>query len=269
MNETTHNMIMQYDKAAIGFCPTENHARRPSFYQRYNSVEIALLYLEALLIDACMCHYYSISDVAAHHDNKQNISREKVIFLKEYVKHGQNMRISARSRELVEEVTNILKEDTPYVSFFSIFSVASYDDTQGDCYAFLHDYFSLWSEFQKWYFNKHGRLFSKYSIIEDPVNVVFSRNKYRGQISPKAFKKEINSIILEPGQKKNLLFDVESRYAVIIIKRVPDEKSHIDHFRALFPGKLHQAKWRIVYWQEIKKYQTIWPFLEILPIMIL
>ena len=64
ISETTHNMIIEYVRSNTRFFATEPHNNVPSFYQKCSSVDNALCYVEALIIDSCLCHYLGISDVA-------------------------------------------------------------------------------------------------------------------------------------------------------------------------------------------------------------
>lgn len=152
MKETTHNMIVQFKDEPTKFCSTEPHANPPSFYQSCVSEEVALRYLEALLIDACICHYLGISDVAYHHDDKQHISVEKVLFLKEIVQRGQLDFLSPSAQNLVRYVAAKIDESTPYISFLSIFTIAPFDVFGDEKFFFFEDYCCLWNEFQRWYF---------------------------------------------------------------------------------------------------------------------
>lgn len=269
MQETTHNMIVEFKSVLTSFCPTEPHANPPSFYQPCASEEIALRYLEALLVDACICHYLGISDVAYHHDDKQRISSEKVLFLKELIHKGQLEFLSASAQRLVKYVASKINESTPYISFLSIFTIAPFDVFDGNEFFFFEDYCSLWSKFQRWYFDRYGRLFSKQKPIEDPLKTVFDRNKYQGQISQTEIVNKIKELLESPICRiPNPPFGNESRFAIIIIKRMPSSYATTDRFDALFSGKLHQSKWDIVYWGDLEKYEKIMPYLEIVPVMI-
>lgn len=269
MQETTHNMIIQFKDVLTNFCPTEPHANPPSFYQPCASEEIALRYLEALLVDACICHYLGISDVAYHHDDKQRISSEKVLFLKELIREGQLGFLSASAQHLVEYVASKIDETTPYISFLSIFTIAPFDILEGAEFFFFEDYCSLWSKFQRWYFDRHGRLFSKQKPIENPLQTVFERNIYQGQISQTEIVNKIKELLdTSICRATNLPFENESRFAVIIIKHKPHSLAATKQFDALFSGKLHQSKWDIVYWGDLERYKNVMPYLEIVPIMI-
>lgn len=270
MHETTHNMIIQFDNQISNFKPTEAHVNPPSFYQVCNSAELALLYLEALLVDACMCHYLGVSDVAYHHDDKQHISAEKVLFLREIAQRDLTF-LSENAQRLIKYVLPQLSEDTPYISFLSIFTIASLDIFDEDGQKSIHftDYCKLWAEFQRWYYNKHGRLFSKNVKLQDPLATVFNRNKYQGQISPREIKEKIEELLQSSMPlRPNPLFGMEHRYAVIIIKRVPDTTLRIKQFQTLFSGQLHQSKWDIIYWGNIDRYNDVLSYLEIVPFMI-
>lgn len=270
MQETTHNMIIQFEDVPTFFYPAEPHANPPSFYQPCVSEEVALQYLEALLVDACICHYLGVSDVAFHHDDKQHISNEKVLFLKELTKKGQLEFLSSSAQSLVRYVASKIDETTPYISFLSIFTIAPFDVYKDKKdFFFFEDYCSLWSKFQSWYFDRHGRLFSKQKPIKHPLETIFDRNKYQGQISETEMVNKIKELLETPVSRvPDPPFGNESRFAVIIIKRMPVSSAATDQFDALFSGKLHQAKWDIIYWEDMERYKNILPFLEIVPIMI-
>ena len=269
MTETTHNMIVRFVEGTPNFSATEIHAQPPSFYQRCASEDTAMLYLEALLVDACVCHYLGVSDVAFHHDEKQQISTEKVLFLREIVKNKDLSFLSPGAKRLVNHVASQLSDNTPYISFLSIFTIAPLDLADDEPGFFFEDYCRLWDKFQKWYFNKHGRRFSKQKKLENPLGTVFNRNKYQGQISPSEIATRIEEKIKKPAIKiENPPFGDELRYAVIIIKRMPENYAKVEQFEALFSGKLHQAKWDIIYWGDLEKYEKILPYLEIVPFMI-
>lgn len=269
MQETTHNMIVQFNDTSSCFCATEPHSNAPSFYQNCISTDMALRYLEALLVDACICHYLGISDVASHHDDKQRISKEKVLFILELAKKTNLNYLSHNGQRLVKYVSEQINDTTPYISFLSIFTIAPYDVYSGEEFWFFEDYCSLWSEFQRWYFDRHGRLFSKNKPIKNPLDTVFYRNKYHGQIS----RNEITSKIIELQEKhshrmSNPPFKEESRFAIIIFKHVPEGVAMTSQCDALFSGKLHQAKWDIVYWGDLGRYKSVRSYLEVIPIMI-
>lgn len=104
----------------------------------------------------------------------------------------------------------------------------------------------------------------------NPLETVFDRNKYQGQISPVEISNKIDSILNTSSKKiSNAPFGLELRYAVIIIKHMPDTHLKTQQFEALFPGQLHQAKWDIIYWGDISRYNNILPYLEIVPFMII
>lgn len=271
IQETTHNMIIQFEQIPSKFWVTEAHENPPSFYQSCDSVESALRYLEALMIDACLCHYLGISDVAYHHDEKQRISREKVHFLREMASTGQLGFLSDESKKIVNYVVSKVRENTPYISFFSIFTIAIYDvfGNKVEPTGYFPDYFKLWNRFQKWYFEKHDRLFHKHNPVENAVEVIFARNKYLGQISRKKLDKEINKLLEKDIIKaENPPFGYESRFAIIVIKHLPSDQEKAAQFSALFSGKIHTAKWDIVYWNDLEKYKMIRDCLEIIPIII-
>ena len=106
--------------------------------------------------------------------------------------------------------------------------------------------------------------------IENPLETIFNRNKYQGQISPNEIVNKIGDILNTPSSKvSNDPFGLEFRYAVIIIKHMPDTLSKTQQFEALFSGQLHQAKWDIIYWGDIEKYDDIISYLEVVPFMII
>lgn len=270
MEETTHNMIVQFKEVPSRFCAAEPHTNPPSFYQTCASEEMALRYLEALLIDACICHYLGVSEVASHHDEKQHISSEKVLFLRELSQKRELDFLSPSAQQLVKYVASKIDETTPYISFLSIFTIAPFDVLDGEDFHFFEDYFNLWYEFQKWYFDKHGRVFSKQKPIENPLDMVLDRNKYQGQISPAEFVEKIRELQEKPiCRVRNAPFGEELRFAVIIVKHVPDKSAVISQFDALLTGKLHQSKWDIIYWDDLKRYKDVLPYLDIVPIMII
>lgn len=277
MKETTHNMIIQFGSNKSDFIPTEPHDNPPSFYQVCNSVEVALLYFEALLFDACMCHYMGVSDAAPHHDDKQKISSEKVRFLKEICASGKVDSLTPGARKLVKHVVSCFTETTPYVSFFSIFTIASRDgviskDVDGKevdvVEAYFDDYLQLWAEFQKWYYTKHGRMFSKNKEILNPLDTILDRNVYQGQISPSAVIEKIKKILEHPKNPAlGSQLGTKNRYTFVIVRHIPSDRSELATLDSLFPGQMHQAKWDVVHWTDLEKYKKI-PDLELVPFMI-
>lgn len=272
MSETTHNMIVQFNQDKKSFNATEVHTNPPLFYQVCNSEDLALLYLEGLIVDSCLCHYLSVSDVAQHHDDKQRISSDKVVFLKQLAKQETIEFLSEGAQRLVKYVGKQLKDSTPYVSFLSIFTVAPldlFDKTYSDFSAYCEDYCNLWGEFQKWYFCKYHRVFSKKQKTQNPLDMIFDRNKYQGQISAVEISTKIDNISNNPPAKNfNDPFGIEYRYAVVIIKHIPNNPADYLQLETLFSGQLHQSKWDIVYWGDIEKYNNVLKYLEIVPFMI-
>ena len=272
MNETTHNMIVQFKEPSSYFVPTEPHNNPPCFYQICGSEEIAILYFESLLVDACICHYLSISDVAYYHDEKQKISSEKVMFLQEVSEMEGFKNLTDGAKQLVSYVASQLTRDTPYISFLSIFTIAPFDvfgkdENFNDAY--FEDYCKLWNLFQKWYFNKHGRMFFENKEVKNPLESVFSRNKYKGQISPNEIENSLNLALSNPIKPpEHNPFGEECRYAFIIIKHMPNNDQKKLKFESLFSGQLHQAKWKIIHWSEIDKYNDILSYIEIVPFLI-
>lgn len=189
--------------------------------------------------------------------------------MKEIVQRGQLDFLSPSAQNLVRYVAAKIDESTPYISFLSIFTIAPFDVFGDEKFFFFEDYCCLWNEFQRWYFDRHGRLFSKQKPFDNPLETVFDRNKYQGQISQTEIANKIRELQDAPiCRVANPPFGTESRFAVIIIKRMPDSSAITDQFDALFSGKLHQSKWDIVYWGDIGRYEKIIPYLEIVPIMI-
>lgn len=273
LSETTHNMIVQFEDTTEKFIATESHTNPPSFYQVCASEDIALLYIEALLVDSCMCHYLGISDVAAFHDEKQQISNEKVLFLLEIVNNNDLDYLSNGAQDLVKLVAKKISSSTPYISLLSIFTIAPIDlFNEGIVkpFSYYDDYCKLWSHFQKWYFSRHGRLFERLEDVVDPLGTVLERNKYRGQISASKLEKRIKSIISTPAEiVEKKPFGYEYRYALIIIKHTQTDKDKQSQFETLFPGSLYQSKWDIVYWEDLYKYDDLRSQIEIIPIIII
>lgn len=269
IHEATHNMIIQFDNDETHFRPTEAHTNPPSFYQKCGSIKTALLYLEALMVDACFCHYLGISDVAASHSEKQQISSEKVSFLLDLCRSRNLNGFSLGAQDLLLKVASKINSSTPYISFLSIFTVALQDLISTDTFNYFHDYCRLWSKFQEWYYKKHYRFFSKDQPVEKAFYSVFYKSRYRGQISKAAFEDKLKSTIERAAiYMPNPPFDLERRYAVIVVKRKTRTPSLIAQFDSLFSGDIYQAKWDIVYWGDLEKYANIISFLDIFPIMI-
>lgn len=274
INEATHSMIVQFSDTDNLFKSSEPHEHTPPlFYQICNSEETAIKYIEALLIDACMCHYMGISDAAMHNSDKQNISMDKVQFLKDS-HYGNNLDyLSPDAKNLIEYVCNQLNEDTPYISFMSIFTIASIDngfedDIEKNINRFFADYYGLWEHFQKWYYKKSGRLFSKEEDIIDPIRTIFEHNKYQGQISPEvaanAVKEELRLLKSKKSEEQIKAFG----YAFMILRNMPDDFKKKATCDSLFKGQLHQSKWKIVSWDKIKDFKSIEDLIEIVPFML-
>lgn len=274
IRETTHNMILQYTQSSKSFFATENHNNPPSFYQRCNSIETALCCLEALIVDSCLCHYLGITDVAVKHDQKQKISRDKIDFLIE-LSQGDNFKgFTSQAQQLINYVLSQMNSSTPYISFFSIFSIAVQDVfKENNVEPYFDDFFKLFHLFQKWYFEKNGRLFHKNTFTQDSLKSVFSRNPYQGQISSVLF----DAMIQEKCQKinKGLIaqipsppFGAEERWMVVVVEHMPSTEQERKIFRALFSGPIHQATVNIIPWNERSKYNSIIERLQMLPILI-
>lgn len=274
MCETTHNMIMQFVTSTQSFFAAEPHPHAPSFYQPCSSVDTALCYLEALIIDSCLCHYLGISDVAFKHDDKQKISREKIDFLLEMAKINHFDFLSSEARALTEYALSQTDISTPYISLFSIFTIAVQDKyNNGDISPYFADYFKLFKRFQKWYFDKHRRLIFKNSISDSLRNDVLSRDKYQGQISPTLFTTKIHESYMKmenrlAPQYQNPPFGVEDRWAIIVIKHTPSGDEELKKHEALFSGRIHPAKMEIIPWSELFRFREIFYNLEIIPIII-
>lgn len=267
--ESTHNMILRFTDSIPNFCATEVHAAPPSFYQKCSSEKNALLYLEGLLVDACMCHYLGISDVACFHDEKQHISSEKVQFLRELIDSEDLYLLNEGAQNLVRNTAAMLTDSTPYISFFSIFTIAQLDFAPDNEFLFFDQYCKLYKIFQRWYFGKHGRYFSTDTEIENPLNTVFYRNKYQGQISPSEITEKIQQYMDHPPIKyEDGYLGKESRFAVLILKHLPENRIGEEQLEALFPGNLHQAKWKIIYWGDLDKYEKHLHNLEVIPFII-
>lgn len=273
MSETTHNMIIQFITSDQCFFATEPHPYVPSFYQPCSSIDTALCYLEALIVDSCLCHYLGISDVAFKHDTKQQISREKINFLLEMSQTNHFDFLSLESRELIEYAISQTDITTPYISLFSLFTIAIRDKYHTtDASPYFEDYFKLFVRFQKWYFYMHGRLLTKSQPFNDILKDILKRNKYNGQISPNLFESKINELYKkkESGlikQSQNPPFGIEDRWAIIIIKSTPSGKE-LEKYKALFSGNIHPAKIALVQWSELFKFKAFFHNLEIIPIIV-
>lgn len=155
IDEATHSMIVQFSDSKFLFKSSEPHEHTPPlFYQVCNTVDTAIKYIEALLIDACMCHYMRISDAAIHNSDKQKISKDKVKFLKNNHHSNTLNNLSPEAKKMIKYVCEQLNDDTPYVSFLSIFTIASIDNGFNDNMEeninhFFADYYELWKQFQK------------------------------------------------------------------------------------------------------------------------
>lgn len=272
LDEATHNMILQFDTSKPNFVVTEPHKYSPSFYQVCRSVDVASLYIEALLIDACMCHYMMVSDAAPHHDDKQKISHEKVQFLREICASNDINYLSQNAQKLVRKVSTDLQENTPYISFLSIFTVAAdkiHLHNSENIRTFFDDYCKLWGHFQKWYFKKHGRMFIKNEDVGNPVERIFGRNKFYGQISPDEAKAEIERILNNHDfNKAPSPLENSNGYSFVIIRNLPSKPSHRKILESLFSGQLHQAKWQIIPWDKLNQYETVDYLIETVPFMV-
>lgn len=271
VHEATHNMIIQFDNTIEEFKATEPHKYSPpSFYQVCKSVEIAIRHIEALLIDAGMCHYTGVSDAAMHHDDKQGISKDKVDFLKQICKNKTNVPISAPAKKLVEYVCSKFDAQTPYISFLSIFTIAPNNNKsiEENINSFFPDYELLWQYFRLWYYKKKNLLFSENSTSEELVKKGFNRNVYQGQINfVDASDQILNEIsVLKKAKEQNDEKEIH-RYAFVILRNVPSGEL-FQICNSLFSGQIHQAKWRLIKWERLKDYEPINTYIEIVPILL-
>lgn len=275
LSEATHNMIVKFSPDSTEFVSTQVHKNFPNFYQNCYDSSQALLYIEALLVDACMCHYFGVSDAALHHDDKQRISSEKIDFLKDFLENGDHEIFTEETIKIIKYVVKNLNDNAPYISLLSIFTIAAKyveDITDSDNYIETHfnEYCTLWELFQKWYYKKYGKLFTIDDNIIAPTSTIFYRNKYQGQISDEEASKEMLTKRKEYQKKKeNFIFDLgmRNRFAFVILKNVPPENS-MDITETLFEGKIHQSKWGIFHWTELKKFEHIKEFIEVIPFML-
>lgn len=276
LEETSHHMILYFvDNCSSKFLPTEKHPHPPIFSQGVDSEHVALLYIEAMLLDSMMCHHMGISDAAMKHNGKQRISTEKVEFICAICQgRGQECYgMSDRAWDLIRFVAKHLTTETPYISFLSIFTVASLDYVQ-DTYSFdnlFNDYFSMWKAFQKWYFLRHNMVLSCISQSGDTFNDLFPQNKYKKQISAYAATRELKKICDEEKNarqgKENAQLD--ERYAFIIIKRVPKLCEDREILEGMFGnGKIHQASWKIINWKDWSLYSKFSYLIEVVPFLI-
>lgn len=279
INEATHNMIIQFRESKNKFRATEPHGNFPIFYQMCDSEDTAILYIESLLVDACMCHYIGVSDAALHHDDKQNISKEKVEFLVE-ICNQDSLNLTGEAKELIKYVcSQIDVATTPYISFLSIFTIASADikslddeeikTLDDDIMFYYNDYFKLWQYFRKWYYNKHGKLFSKEEEIVNPVETIFYRNTYKGQISTDQACSEMKKKYRELIDHKDALMPEKTHlYAFVVLTTVPKDSEKQKICDSLFTGiRLHQAKWEIVAWNKLTNFEPIREFITIVPFL--
>lgn len=272
--EATHNMIIRFVNSTDSFKAVEPHANYPSFYQPVANDIVASLYIEALLVDASMCHFIGVSAAALHHDDEQNISHEKVEFLFEFANSDEfkNSGLTKSSKELIKYVISKLKRKTPYISFLSIFTIASIEcpevERVEDYFeSYFSDYCKLWCIFQRWYYQRHGRVLTNKHCSQDAVMDLFDRNKYQGQISPEAAQSEIQKILLKKVISSKTLGG-EGLYVFIILKNVPNLGVHRRTCESLFAGQIHQSIWTIKPWDELEKFAPIKEFIEVVPFIL-
>ena len=271
--EATHNMIIQFDRYSPLFTAVKPHKHFPNFIQVVPSAEIAVLYIEGLLVDASMCHFIGISDAAMHHDDKQRISEDKVHFLFESVVSSQleKWKISEKGILLIRDVVNQLDHTTPYISFFSIFTIASKCfrtdiNKNGELEDFFTDYCILWEHFQDWYYRKYNRIIDSNESISSAINNLFDRNTYKGQMSAEAVESELHALVT--NHKKSNVSSVlgwSNRYAFAILRNVPNNPDHLKKLESIFSGQIHQAKWKIMSCREIDKLSDLNVYFEFIP----
>lgn len=275
VNEATHNMVVRFDDAESNFIPAEPHKNFPIFYQNCISEEIAVLYIEALLIDAYMCHRMGVSDAAMHHKIKQEISKEKVEFIKYICEKNDFGKIVPDAQDLIKFVCSKLKDDTPYISFLSIFTIAIRDfnpekvDIKDNITTYFDEYYELWCAFQVWYYRKKKLVFSKEEDVVDPISKIFNNSKFQGQISPEeATKAIINEIKCLKKNKKIEDEIIATRYVFVILKKMPLNDEQYKICDALFKGHLHQSKWKIIKWDRISDFYPIEHLISVVPFII-
>lgn len=278
LHDATHIMIIEIDhEQEKAFRIAKKHKNMPSFYQPACSKEVSLLYIESLLIDAGMCHFFGISDAAPLHKMKQAISLEKVEYLREIKAEGtiEGLELSEGAFTLVNKVIDLLADTTPYVSFLSIFTIYALD-IENDreinrIQKYFMDYCKLWLGFQKWYFSKHGRVFSETEDLHSVFLTLFAHNKYKGQISINDAVSELNETIGNidiASKKESEVIGWEKRYAFMIIRNIPGDPKLRIQMETLFSGQLHQAKWRIIHWSRITDFRKILTYIEVVPFLI-
>ena len=271
VHEATHIMIIQFDNTIEVFKATEPHKYSPpSFYQVCKSVEIAIRYIEALLIDAGMCHYTGVSDAAMHHDDKQGISKAKVDFLNLICENRINVPITASARKLIKHVCSKFDAQTPSVSFLSIFTIASNNEKslEENIDLFFPDYETLWHYFRTWYYNKKSLLFSENSTTEELVKKGFNRNIYQGQINfDDACDKILTEISILKELKEQNAKKEAHRYVFVILRNVASGEL-FTICNSLFSGQIHQAKWRLIKWERLKDFEPIKEYIETVPVLL-
>lgn len=272
LNDVTHTMIVRFDNlSTTQFIATEPHENYPIFYQNCSSTAVAIRYIESLLIDSCMCHYMAVSDAAMHHDEKQRISSEKVLFIKELANDTNINCFDEDVKELIKYAADKLKDNTPYISFFSIFTILTkdfgiVDDLKNNINKFFKSYYMLWTCFQKWYYQKHGLLFRTDDDVNNAINTIFDRNKFQGQVSEDKVKHEIkNHMRLFAQNPDNPEVCV---YAFVILKSLPQKNKCVEHCEAFFGPNMHPASWNILPLRDVSKYTYINDYIEIIPFMI-
>lgn len=272
LNDVTHTMIVRFDNTSnTQFIPTEPHENYPIFYQNCSSTTVAIRYIESLLIDSCMCHYMAVSDAAMHHDEKQSISSEKVQFIKELVNDTNFNCFDEDVKKLIKYVADKLKDNTPYISFFSIFTILTKDlgmgdDLKNNINKFFKSYYMLWVCFQQWYYKKHGLLFRTDDDVNNAIKTIFDRNKFQGQVSEDKVKLEIKNQMQLYVQ--NLDNPDVCVYVFVILKNLPKKSKCIEQCETVFGSDMHPASWIVMPLCDVSKYNYIKDYIEIIPFMI-
>lgn len=273
LNGATHNMIVRFEKSSQTFQPTLRHKNPPSFYQICSSSNTALLYLEALVMDACMCHYYGVSDAAMRKIDQQRISSDKVRFMLHLAQSCELQQLSEAAQKCIVYAANNLASDTPYISFFSVFSIVPEDIEIGMTRKqwesiFASEYCKLWKLFQKWYYSFYGKIITQNSDYQYAYQSIFNNSIYSGQISEYDSQKEIQRIFDEDDNQDNTSSSESGRYVFVIISHVPSVQQTFDNLGQLMRKEIHQAQWRVIPFSDISIYQDYLPYLTFVHFMI-
>lgn len=283
VSEATHYMILNIEcNSNDAFCAAEPHPFYPCFYQSFRDVTTGIAYIESLLIDSAMSHFFGISDAAPQHPDKQAISQEKVRFIRDYTARATEG-LNDSAKDLVKVAGSLMNNDTPYISLLSIFTVLPMDKQASlpkEKYVSIYfgDYCHLWLNFQKWYYEKHNRLLSTSTNLSSAFQNIFIHSKYKGQISPEeaiaAMKKTISNTANsnlhsnESPQQEPSVLGWTNRYAFVIVRSIPRDPDLRIQISTLFSGQLHPAKWRIIPWNRHRDYRALYDYLEFIPFMI-